>query len=322
MSKSYTRRGDDGSTGLFGGPRVRKDDLRVGAYGEVDELNSALGMAREELLEPAQKDILGIVDALQSELFTLGSELATPQADKAPREVPRIRPEMVARMEKDIDRLTAELPEMRQFILPGGSRPGAALHLCRTVCRRAERKAVQLAREPGRPPPLQLPRRDRVPRPRRAFRSLHRLLRGRPLPRHLPPTLEHRGTRRRHVARGSVSRIGAGESGGGPWYRGRMSGRALKTDFVQSYKEHLADLLRSSATERQALEQAVGGEFVALGLLELACLQHYGLEPDHYLIDVGCGSGRLAKPLTQYLRGRYLGTDVVPELLSFAKKLC
>ncbi len=101
-----------------------------------------------------------------------------------------------------------------------------------------------------------------------------------------------------------------------------MSGAGLKTDFVQSYKEHLADLLRSSATERQALEQAVGGEFVALGLLELACLQHYGLEPDHYLIDVGCGSGRLAKPLTQYLGGRYLGTDVVPELLSFAKKLC
>ncbi len=74
MSKIYTRRGDDGSTGLFGGPRVRKDDLRVAAYGEVDELNSALGAAGEELLAPAQKDILAIVDALQSELFTLGSE--------------------------------------------------------------------------------------------------------------------------------------------------------------------------------------------------------------------------------------------------------
>src|SRR5258706_4650726 len=147
MSKIYTRRGDDGSTGLFGGPRVRKDDLRVGAYGEVDELNSALGVAREELRSAAQKDILAIVDALQSELFTLGSELATPDADNAPREVPRIRPEMVARMEKDIDRLTAELPEMRQFILPGGSRPGAALHLCRTACRRANREAVQPARE-------------------------------------------------------------------------------------------------------------------------------------------------------------------------------
>jgi len=146
MARIYTRRGDDGTTGLFGGPRVRKDDLRVAAYGEVDELNSSLGVAREELLAPAQQDILAIVDALQSELFTLGAELATPDAAQAPREVPRIRAEMVARMERDIDRLTAELPEMRQFILPGGSRAGAALHLCRTVCRRAERKVVQLAR--------------------------------------------------------------------------------------------------------------------------------------------------------------------------------
>jgi cob(I)alamin adenosyltransferase len=145
MSKIYTRRGDDGSTGLFGGPRVSKDDLRVAAYGEVDELNSALGVAREELLAPAQKDILAIVDALQSELFTLGAELATPEAEDAPREVPHIGAEMVTRMERDIDRLTAELPPMRNFILPGGSRAGAALHLCRTVCRRAERKAVALA---------------------------------------------------------------------------------------------------------------------------------------------------------------------------------
>jgi cob(I)alamin adenosyltransferase len=143
--KIYTRRGDDGSTGLFGGPRVRKDDLRVAAYGEVDELNSALGMAREELLAPEQEDVLAIVDALQSELFTLGAELATPQAEKAPRDVPRTEGAMVSRMEGDIDRFTAELPEMRQFILPGGSRAGAALHFCRTVCRRAERAAVQLS---------------------------------------------------------------------------------------------------------------------------------------------------------------------------------
>ena len=144
-ARIYTRRGDDGSTGLFGGPRVRKDDLRVAAYGEVDELNSALGVAREEMLGAPQKDILAILDALQSELFTLGAELATPQQDKAPRDVPHIEAHMIARMEKDIDRFTADLPEMRQFILPGGSRPGAALHLCRTVCRRAERAAVRLA---------------------------------------------------------------------------------------------------------------------------------------------------------------------------------
>jgi cob(I)alamin adenosyltransferase len=142
LAKIYTRRGDDGSTGLFGGPRVRKDDLRVAAYGDVDELNSALGVAREEL---PQGDLRALVDALQSELFTLGAELATPDADKAPKEVPRIMDAHVSRLEQEIDRLTGELPEMKNFILPGGSRAGAALHLCRTVCRRAERKAVSLA---------------------------------------------------------------------------------------------------------------------------------------------------------------------------------
>ena len=142
MAKIYTRRGDDGSTGLFGGPRVRKDDLRVSAYGDVDELNSALGVAREELPEG---DLRALVDALQSELFTLGAELATPDAAAAPKQVPRITDALVVRLEQEIDRLTAELPEMKSFILPGGSRAGAALHLCRTVCRRAERKVVSLA---------------------------------------------------------------------------------------------------------------------------------------------------------------------------------
>ena len=142
MAKIYTRRGDDGSTGLFGGPRVRKDDLRVAAYGDVDELNSALGVAREEVL--AFPDLRSFIDALQSELFTLGSELATPDASKAPKEVPRITQSHVDRLEGEIDRLTGELPEMRNFILPGGSRAGAALHVCRTICRRAERACVTL----------------------------------------------------------------------------------------------------------------------------------------------------------------------------------
>ena len=137
--KIYTRKGDDGTTGLFGGPRVRKDALRVEAYGDVDELNSALGIAREEL--PAD-DLRALVDALQSELFTVGAELATPDTSK---NVPRVSPTQVDRMEREIDRLETELPEMRNFILPGGSRAGAALHLCRTICRRAERKVVQLA---------------------------------------------------------------------------------------------------------------------------------------------------------------------------------
>ena len=142
MAKIYTRRGDDGSTGLFGGPRVRKDDLRVASYGDVDELNSALGAAREELPDD---DLRAFVDALQSELFTLGAELATPDSSSAPKEVPRITDAHVLRLEREIDRLTEELPEMKNFILPGGSRAGAALHLCRTVCRRAERKVVSLA---------------------------------------------------------------------------------------------------------------------------------------------------------------------------------
>jgi len=142
VAKIYTRRGDDGSTGLFGGPRVRKDDLRVAAYGDVDELNSALGVAREEV--PAG-DLRDLIDTLQSELFTLGAELATPDAAAAPKDVPRITPDHVARLEFEIDRLTEQLPAMKNFILPGGSRPGAALHFCRTVCRRAERKVVELA---------------------------------------------------------------------------------------------------------------------------------------------------------------------------------
>jgi cob(I)alamin adenosyltransferase len=142
LAKIYTRRGDDGSTGLFGGPRVRKDDLRVAAYGDVDELNSALGIAREEIPEG---DLRALIDALQSELFTLGAQLATPDAEAAPKEIPRISEEHVSRLEQEIDRLTKELPPMRNFILPGGSKAGASLHFCRTVCRRAERKVVELA---------------------------------------------------------------------------------------------------------------------------------------------------------------------------------
>jgi cob(I)alamin adenosyltransferase len=142
LAKIYTRRGDDGSTGLFGGPRVRKDDLRVAAYGDVDELNSALGVAREEL----QADLRELVNELQAELFTLGAELATPDLEKAPKSVPRIRAEDATRLEQQIDRLTAELPPQTHFLLPAGSKPGALLHLARTICRRAERTTVQLSR--------------------------------------------------------------------------------------------------------------------------------------------------------------------------------
>jgi cob(I)alamin adenosyltransferase len=120
VSRIYTRRGDDGSTGLFGGPRVSKDDLRVAAYGEVDELNSGLGVAREELREVSQKEIADIVDRLQSELFNLGGQLATPDAAAAPKEVPRIAKEDVDRLEHEIDRFTAELPPMPARRAQGG----------------------------------------------------------------------------------------------------------------------------------------------------------------------------------------------------------
>jgi cob(I)alamin adenosyltransferase len=143
----YTRRGDDGSTGLFGGPRVGKDDLRVRAYGEVDELNSALGVARCELqADPRLADLDAFSARLQSELFDLGAELATPDVQGAPRSVPVTQPEDVLRLEREIDRLEEALPELRSFILPGGARASAQLHLCRTVCRRAERLLVELSR--------------------------------------------------------------------------------------------------------------------------------------------------------------------------------
>jgi cob(I)alamin adenosyltransferase len=147
--KIYTKRGDDGTTGLFGGPRVQKDDLRVAAYGDVDELNSVLGLARCDASDP---ELAAILVRLQAELFTLGAQLATPDLEAAPKGVPAIEPEDVARLEREIDRFDAELEPLRTFILPAGSRLAATLHLARTVCRRAERAAVTLSRTQQMPP--------------------------------------------------------------------------------------------------------------------------------------------------------------------------
>lgn len=139
----YTRTGDGGETGLFGGGRVGKDDPRVDAYGELDELNAAVGLARASELD------LGL-DALareiQEQLFTVGAVLATPAGSKAEQHTPKLRPEWAQQAERHIDALDRELPAMTHFILPGGSRAAAALHLARTVCRRAERRIVPLAR--------------------------------------------------------------------------------------------------------------------------------------------------------------------------------
>ena len=140
--KIYTRQGDDGTTGLFGAARVRKDSIRVSAYGDVDELNAILGMSRAENTDP---EIGRILERVQSELFTLGAQLATPSVDDAPKNIPAITEEHIARMEKEIDRFDAEIPPLRSFVLPAGSRAAASLHMARTVCRRAERSVVTLA---------------------------------------------------------------------------------------------------------------------------------------------------------------------------------
>ena len=144
--KIYTKTGDRGETGLFGGGRVRKDDLRVEAYGEVDELNAALGAARASTL---CADNEATAARVQDELFTVGAVLATPPGSKASSHVPAVRDEWVKAMEDAIDRIDAVVPKLTQFVLPGGGRSAAALHLARAIARRAERKVTALAaREP------------------------------------------------------------------------------------------------------------------------------------------------------------------------------
>lgn len=136
--KIYTKTGDKGETGLFGGERVSKDALRVNAYGEVDELNAVLGVART-LTTDSTLDAL--LERIQSELFVVGADLATPGEAKY---IPRMSAERVTLLEEEIDRFENELEPLKQFILPSGTPAGAYLHLARTVCRRAERGVVRL----------------------------------------------------------------------------------------------------------------------------------------------------------------------------------
>ena len=141
--KIYTRTGDAGETSLVGGSRVAKSDPHVDAYGEVDELNAWLGVVRASRVDPAVDEDL---NHLQRDLFALGAQLADPGGKLAGRVAKAIiGNEDVARLESLIDRLDAELPPLRRFILAGGTPAGAALHLARTVCRRAERRMVALA---------------------------------------------------------------------------------------------------------------------------------------------------------------------------------
>lgn len=138
----YTKTGDVGTTGLFGGDRVKKVHARIEAYGTVDELNAVVGLVRSSY--PAEGALFRAVDEIlariQSDLFTLGADLATPSGARP--SVPRVSAEMTGKLENDIDLCSEDLPELSAFILPGGSQTGARLHFARTVCRRAERRAV------------------------------------------------------------------------------------------------------------------------------------------------------------------------------------
>ncbi|HEY1941047.1 MAG TPA: cob(I)yrinic acid a,c-diamide adenosyltransferase [Roseiarcus sp.] len=152
LNKIYTRTGDDGSTGLGDGSRRSKFDLRVAAFGEVDETNCAIGLAR--LTTQGREDVrLAAIDAtltrVQNELFDLGADLCAPPAADAPDQRLRIVPGQAERLERDIDALNADLAPLRSFVLPGGSAAAAALHQARAICRRAERSIVALAASEG-----------------------------------------------------------------------------------------------------------------------------------------------------------------------------
>lgn len=147
LNRIYTRTGDRGQTRLATGQPVSKADLRVETYGAVDETNACLGLARVH----AEGELDAMLARIQNELFDLGADLATPAKEgEAAGAALRITEEQVARLEGEIDAMNGQLPELQTFVLPAGTPAGAALHLARTVCRRAEREAVRLV-EAGEP---------------------------------------------------------------------------------------------------------------------------------------------------------------------------
>lgn len=152
LSRIYTRTGDDGQTGLVGGQRVSKDAMRIEAYGTVDELNAAIGLAITSIPEssPPLRILAAHLTRVQHELFNLGSLLATEAADIRPGQ-PVITAAEVTRLEQEMDEANAQLDPLRSFVLPGGCRLNAELHLCRTICRRAERRTVTLASHEATP---------------------------------------------------------------------------------------------------------------------------------------------------------------------------
>lgn len=149
INRVYTRTGDRGQTALVGGQRVAKHHRRIEAYGVVDELNAFVGAARHEALQTGNESLSSLAEDLrviQHQLFNLGSLLATLPADLHPRQ-PRIHADDIAWLEERMDNCNATLPPLRSFVLPGGSRLNIELHLCRTVCRRAEREVSALLEE-------------------------------------------------------------------------------------------------------------------------------------------------------------------------------
>jgi len=150
LNRIYTRTGDDGTTALGSGERRTKYDLRVAAYGTVDELNATIGMAR--LHTAGQAPVDAMLARIQNDLFDLGADLCSPVKGKGPGgERLTVSEAQVTRLEEEIDRLNAELKPLRSFVLPGGTPAAATLHLARTVCRRAERLIVELAARADEP---------------------------------------------------------------------------------------------------------------------------------------------------------------------------
>jgi len=140
--KIYTKTGDKGETGLFGGERVSKHSTRLDAYGTIDELNSFIGLT---ITEVTNQEIKNILNSLQNKLFVVGSDLATPETEKNKKlNIVRTPKSFIDEAEKDIDKFDSQLDELKNFILPGGSKGAALLHVCRTISRRAEREIVAL----------------------------------------------------------------------------------------------------------------------------------------------------------------------------------
>jgi cob(I)alamin adenosyltransferase len=142
--KIYTKTGDTGTTALISGRRVAKSDLRIDAYGTVDELNACIGLVRDQ---PVNEPRRALLKEIQDRLFTLGALLATDPDKQVRKPIPDLFDSDVERLEREMDAMTARLPELRHFVLPGGHEAVSVAHLARTVCRRAERRVVELAAE-------------------------------------------------------------------------------------------------------------------------------------------------------------------------------